>query len=76
MCVAYSVKQLVFSDFEKSEEKRVEQEMLAYAQELEDETKKEKEKYDRNIDTLNKRKEELLEENKRKLQVIIFIQHT
>jgi hypothetical protein len=66
----------VFSDFEKSEEKRVEQEMSAYAQELEDETKKEKEKYDRNINALNKRKEELLEENKRKLQVIIFIQRT
>ena len=47
--------------------------MAVYSQELEEETKREKEKHDRNIEALNKRKEELLEENKRKLQVPLQI---
>ena len=69
-CHTLSCACCILADFEKTEEKRLEQEMSAYAQELEEETKREKEKHDRNIEALNKRKEELLEENKRKLQVL------
>lgn len=43
--------------------------MSTYAQNLEEETKKEKDKHERNIQALNKRKEELIKENKNKLKV-------
>lgn len=59
----------VLTEFEKLEKKKLEDEMSTYAQNLEEETKKEKDKHERNIQALNKRKEELIKENKNKLKV-------
>ena len=59
------------SEFEKSEKKRLEAEMQAYAKQLEQETSKEKEQQERKIEALNKRKEDLVKERKQKMNVSI-----
>ena len=55
--------------FEKSEERRLEAEMAAFAKELDLETQQETEKQEKNIEALARRKEELIQENKQKLKV-------
>lgn len=56
-------------DFEKNEKKRLDAELKAYEKQLEQETQKEKEKHDKNVDSLNKRKEDLIKERKLKMKV-------
>ena len=43
--------------------------MGRYARELEDETNKEKDKYERNMETLEKRKEEIIKKKKQQMMV-------
>ena len=67
----------MFPAFEKSEEKRVNSEIESFAKELESETQKEKQKQEKNIEALNKRKDVMLKENKKKLQVsLVTWSHT
>ena len=56
-------------EFEKEEQKRMEEQMSKYAKELERETNKEKEKHEKNLDALNKRKDELIKERRNKMKV-------
>ena len=59
----------IFAEFEKNEKKRLEAELKAYEKQLEQDTLKEKEKHDKNVESLNKRKEDLIKERKLKMKV-------
>lgn len=63
----------MITDFEKNEKKRLDAELKAYEKQLEQETQKEKEKHDKNVDSLNKRKEDLVKERKLKMKVKILV---
>ncbi|KAI8480901.1 hypothetical protein Bbelb_413740, partial [Branchiostoma belcheri] len=54
--------------FEKEEEERIRAELAAYEHQLEEEARQEKERTDKSIAALNKRKEDLLKEKKQKVK--------
>ena len=60
---------MFFPEFEKEEQKRMEDEMSRYARELEVETNKEKDKYEKNMETLEKRKEQIIKKRKQQMMV-------
>ena len=64
----------IFAEFEKNEKKRLEAELKAYEKQLEQDTLKEKEKHDKNVESLNKRKEDLIKERKLKMKVEFMLQ--
>lgn len=63
------------TEFEKEEVKRMEKEMAQFAHQLEKETLQEKEKHERNLEALNKRKEDLIKERKSKMKVGVCLGH-
>ena len=58
-----------FSEFEKAEQKRMEEQMGQYARDLERETNQEKEKYEKNFEALSKRKDDIIKSKRDKMKV-------
>jgi len=56
-------------EFETGERRRLEEELKAYNHELEEEMAKEKQRHERNLEALNKRKEDMINDRKKKFEV-------
>ena len=59
----------IYIDFELQEKRQMEKELAAFQASLDAEMKAEEERYQRNISTLSKRKEEMVKSKKEKLKV-------
>ncbi|KAH3741464.1 hypothetical protein DPMN_048189, partial [Dreissena polymorpha] len=55
-------------DFEKEEQKRMEDQMAEFARQLESETRQEKEKHEKNLESLAKRKDDLIKTRREKMK--------
>ena len=61
---------MLFSvEFESTEKKKAQEELEAFNRELEDEMLREQDKHRRNVEQLNKRKEDMIRDKKNKMKV-------
>ena len=58
-----------FSEFESSEKKRIQEELESFNRELDEDMVREQDKHKRNVEQLNKRKEDMIREKKNKMKV-------
>lgn len=59
------------SAFEDQEKRRLKEELASFNHHLDEDTEREKQRHKRNLEALNKRKEDMMKERKQKLQVCV-----
>ena len=59
---------VAFAEFASDERKRQADEMMSFQRSLDDDMSREQDRHKRNIDALNKRKEDLIRERKQKMK--------
>ena len=58
--------------FEAEEKRRLKRELEMYSRSVEEEMEREQERHKRNLDSLSKRKDDMIKDKKNKLKVSIF----